>query len=307
MENHHNETREISAINTEKTMKLERNALKHSDHKPESLRDFNNLHSNQLKPETVQQLKAEAQHTPALKNGDAIMKDNTGHAAEKYAQVVIKSEGLPDGYGRKHFNDVIEVKIDHNNHGIDLIGVEKTGQPNMIEVKKRAGIGDGLGSPRIEASGLEPETHALMDEIKAERARNPLEQERVASRLQQAKEQWPNSPEKWGDYDEELSTLQMGGAWSRDRWFKMIKNSESRAQLQAAGVDSKYLGNYAKNGSFEPGQLSNPHSAEWQDIMDRRKIIIVGHERDQASMALARDAMFRRKANVIGMTVSDLN
>lgn len=254
------------------------------------------LRANELHPETRAALGNE---DPRLLDGNAIMQDNTGQLAEKYARVVLRNEGMPIDTGRVPLKDVLDLKT--SSAGIDLVGVEETMTsggaservPVLIEVKKRAGV-DNLGKDRI--THLEPETQGLIQTIRDERSKDLFTQQRVEERLKQAQREFPNQPERWDDYDEELSRLQMGGMWARDRWIKIIKEPAAVEQLRQSGVSERYL---------NLDNLRDPYSPEWQAILDRRKIVIVTHARDAASPNLTRDAIFRRHADVIGLTVGD--
>lgn len=273
--------------------RLEQHALQQEVVDPE----VSNLATSELRPQTLAVLQAEDRQ---LLDADAIMADNTGVLAERYAQVVIKSEGLPVGRGRVLMSEVTSLKLGDTNRGVDLIGVEQrvsreTGQvegvPNLIEVKKRLGT-DAMGRDAIQFENMEPETKQLMADIKAERAMDPIREQRAEALRAQAQQEMPNNPEMWDSYDEEMSTAQMGGMWARDRWLKTIKDPEVAAQLRQAGVSERYL---------DLDKLRDPYSPEWRDILDRRRVIMVTYGKEGASTSLLRDAVFRRHADVLGL------
>jgi hypothetical protein len=272
------------------THQLEANAEQHGDIHP----GISILRANDLQPETRALLGKE---DPRLLDGNAIIQDNTGRLAEKYAQIVLKNEGLPLDGGRTRLKDVSDLKT--SSAGIDLIGVEETAShngtaervPMLIEVKKRTAV-DDLGKDRI--THLEPETKELIQRIQGERSKDIFTQQRVDERLAQAQREFPNQPARWNDYDEELSTLQMGGMWARDRWITILKDPAAVEQLRQSGVSERFL-------SLD--NFRDPYSSEWQAILDRRKIVVVTRASDAASLNVTRDAVFRRHADVIGLTV----
>jgi hypothetical protein len=229
------------------------------------------IQASRLSTETKQTLSARGLDDP-----DAILADNKGGQPEQYAQVVLKQEGLPmTGGENERLQDVVTGTYD-GVHGFDLIGVAPDGRPIPIEVKKRMGTTDSVGKSDVSLGTMEPETLALKDDILRERAVNPALQAK-------AEQLMPDEP------DPELSTEQMAGLWTRDRWLKLVKNEDHRSRLLEAGVAPEYL-------SLD--NLKHAYSPQWRAILDGRTTVVVSDDRDGVTNTLMREAAFKRGFNV---------
>ena len=229
------------------------------------------IQASRLSAETKQALSARGLDDP-----DAILADNKGRLSEQYAQLVLKQEGLPmTGGENERLQDVVTGTYD-GVHGFDLIGVAPDGRPILIEVKKRMGTKDSVGKSDVSLDTMEPETLALKEDILRERAVNP------ALRAK-AEQLMPDEP------DPELSTEQMAGLWTRDRWLKLVKNEDHRNRLLEAGVAPEYL---------NLDNLEHAYSPQWRAILDGRTTVVVSDDRDGVTNTLMREAAFKRGFNV---------
>jgi hypothetical protein len=229
--------------------------------------------ASEFKPETQAALKEQNLDDP----NDALA-DNTGKKAESVTRTVLRSEGLPDGSGGVQcLKDVIPGHYDNKGSGIDLIGVTADGRPIPIEVKKRAGDQDSMGRDTVPLENMEPETLALKEDILREREVNPAMQGEGERRLTNGKP------------DQDLSTDQMAGLWSRDRWLKLIKNDERRAELAQAGVSKEFL---------NLDNLKAADSPQWRTFLDGRTTVVVSGARDDVTNVLFQEAVFERGCNV---------
>jgi hypothetical protein len=235
------------------------------------------LNASEFKPETKAALR-----TQDLSGPDAVLADNTGDKAEATAQTVLKYEGLPEGNREAQpMKDVIPGHYD-GKHGIDLVGIAPDGRPIPIEVKKRAGESNSVGQDTVPLENMEPETLALKEDILRERAVNPALREKA------------DQLEKGDDPDPDLSTDQMAGLWTRDRWLKLVKSEEHLDRLRQAGVAEEYL---------DLDNLKVADSPQWRTILDGRTTVIVSDDREGASTTLSREALFKRHFNVVGINL----
>jgi len=229
------------------------------------------IKSSEMRPETRRALREQG-----LEDTQAILADDKGVNAEAAARTILKHEGLPDGSGaRQSFKDVVPGQYDESDHGIDLVGITQDGRPYPIEVKKRGDPAqDDMGDGRVER--LLPETAALRKEILNEREVNP------ALRMRH-EDQAPGTP------DPELSTRQMGGIWTRDRWLRLAKDPVHSQRLEDAGVDRQYL---------DLTNLENPESQQWKEILDNRTTVVVGAGKDDVTPRLSQQATLQRGFDV---------
>jgi len=226
--------------------------------------------ASEFKPETQAALKRQGLDDP-----NDVLADNTGKKAESLAQTVLKHEGLPDGCrGVQPLRDVIPGHYDNKGSGIDLIGVTADGRPIPIEVKKRAGDQDSMGQDTVPLGSMEPETLALKEDILRERALRGESERHLAS----------------GESDRDLSTDQMAGLWTRDRWIKLIKDDERRAGLAQAGISDDFL---------NLDNLKVADSPQWRAFLDGRMIVVVSGDKDDVTDELFREAVFERGCNVV--------
>jgi hypothetical protein len=143
------------------------------------------------------------------------------------------------------------------------------------------GLGDSVGKSDVSLDAMEMETLALKEDILRERTVNP------ALRAK-AEQLMPDEP------DPELSTEQMAGLWTRDRWLKLAKNEDHRNRLLEAGVAPEYL---------SLNNLEHAYSPQWRAILDGRSTVIVSDDRDGVTNTLMREAAFKRGFNVVGINL----
>lgn len=222
-----------------------------------------------------------------IKELDEVLDDNSGKKAEELTRMVLEERGLPIGDGNYlSFKSVIFGQYNEANNGIDLIGVTEKGEPVLIEVKKRStSKRDSLGISNVQNDYFEKETIGMQNQIVDEYHKNFELLTRVNSRQNAI----PPIP------DPELSSEQFGKLWSRDRYFKAIKNKEVRENLINAGIASNFLDiNRLSSNAFIP---------EWEKILNNRVAVIVSSKKDNVTKSVLRQAIFRKKINT---TIIDL-
>jgi hypothetical protein len=232
------------------------------------------IKASEFKPETVAALKRQG-----LDNPDEVLGDKSGKKAEATSLTVLQHEGLPTGNReRLALDNIIPGQYDEQGHGIDLIGITNEGRPIPIEIKKRQNpLNDSMGNDAVPLEKVEPETLTLRDDVLRER--------QVVPALRAL-----NEGRKEGDPDQELSTDQMGGLWTRDRWLKLVKDDGHREKLAQAGVDEEYL-------NME--NLKSAYSQQWRKILDGRTTVIVSTLKDDVTNRLKDQALFERGCNVV--------
>jgi hypothetical protein len=211
-----------------------------------------------------------------------VLADNSGEKAETLTRIVLGHKGLPDGSGGFIvFQNVIHGQYNDKGNGIDLIGITNDGTPIITEIKKRRDPSrDSLGQDSAGFENLEPETLALRDDILREREVNPALRERAKQHSERLMD---------GEPDSELSTEQMSGLWVRDRWFKLIKNDDLRAELEKAGVRREFLDvDSLKQAAYSP---------QWRTLLDGRTTVVVSSNKDNVTNRLLREALFKRGFN----------
>lgn len=234
--------------------------------------------ASEFSEETKQQLEANG-----VGNMDGVLADDGGKQAEKLTQVVLKNEGIPlQGGKRQDLTDIVPGQYDAAGHGIDLVGVADDGSPIILEVKKRQNPKrDSLGDSDVSSDKYEPETHALIADIERERDVNPSKRYSYEHR---------NTDEP----DRELSNMQMGDLWVRDRWLKLAKDPENKARLIDAGVNSEYL---------DLDNLKAADTQQWGDILNNRTTVIVSTDKEDVTRTLMKEAAFSRGFHVVGINL----
>jgi hypothetical protein len=234
------------------------------------------IKASEFKPETY-----EALNKQDLMDFDEVLADGTGKKAEATALTVLRHEGIPEGnQDRLALKNIIAGHFDDQGHGIDLIGITDDGRPIPIEIKKRQDPShDSMGEGVVPLERMEPETLALKDDLLHERQVNPPLRTSHEGR-------------QVSDPDQELSTDQMGGLWTRDRWLKLVKNEERKEELSQAGVDDEYL---------DLNNFKYAHSPHWRKILDGRTTVVVSTDKDAVTNKLKDQALFERGCNVVGI------
>lgn len=191
--------------------------------------------------------------------------------AEHFAACVIEHEGMPDGNGRTEriCGRAVQGQFDNANHGIDLVAANEDGVPVLLEVKKYS-----------RTSAVHLTDKSLTG------GNTPIEPEVQKLAKIRRREELLTSPR----FDKPSDIRQMNDLWVRDRWLKLIKSEDGVERLKLAGVDEKFL-NYQN--------MRNMNSFEWNQIMDNRKIVLVGGKGEDISDYLLSQVIFENRAKMV--------
>lgn len=233
---------------------------------------------------------------------DAVLDDPD--KVEDYAACVFEMEGIPDGDGGvdKPKNGIASGHYEKRGDGgvgIDLVAAEKgeedeakkkdtkkiDGCPIVIEVKKYK----QTSSAHLENSSVGgKENQTLEREVAKWKAEREQQARAGIDANPDAAATWKPEVAAWRQQvaqdqqkmkaSGELPIQQMDDLWTQDRWLKLIKTDEGRQRMRDIGVDEKYL-------DYE-NLRSSPDLPEWQNILDRRKTVVVSDSRGSVGKRL---------------------
>jgi hypothetical protein len=212
--------------------------------------------------------------------------------AESFVAKVTENEGLPDGNGGTVcVQGVVAGHYDRGGHGVDLVAADVNGAPVLIEVKKH-------NSPAVASLEDEPvkKLEPTVEAWRQQREKLVLAEQQAALKgaRSEARDNWkPEVAEQQRQVerdtkqltpDNQLAVRQMQDLWARDRWLKVIKESEGRERLKQAGIAGKYLNYEALSTS--------PDLVEWGEILDGRTAVIVSGKDDITGKRLLDQSLF---------------
>lgn len=191
--------------------------------------------------------------------------------AEQFAACVMEHEGIPDGNGgtERVNGRIVPGQFDNANHGIDLVAADRDGVPILMEVKKYN------------------HTSAVhLTDLPLTGERTPFEPEVQKLARQRSREELLINPR----FDKPSDVRQMNDLWIRDRWLKLIKSNDGLERLRAAGVKEQFL-------DYQHMRLMD--CPEWDQIMENRKIVLVGGKGDNVSDYLLSQVIFENRAKMV--------